>query len=163
MTLLARIEEANNGSTELLVQFIVCGTVVGHVLPETARILLDTSDVFVKRTAALHLRPDLDRSDLTEERTEAVGEVMSKLRAEGLITGWRDELLAITPRFHRRRCSCSNARQFPCSARVHTVFTSMVFVAMVTTSVCGLVDAQLISRPSPVNWTRWSLVDSLQD
>ena len=102
MTLLARIEEANNGSTELLVQFIVCGTVVGHVLPETARILLDMSDVFVKRTAALHLRPDLDRSDLTEERTEAVGEVMSKLRAEGLITGWRDELLAITPRFHRR-------------------------------------------------------------
>lgn len=99
MTLLTRIEEANNGSTELLVQFIVCGTVVGHVLPETARILLDTSDVFVKRTAALHLRPDLDRSDLTEERTEAVGEVMSKLRAEGLITGWRDELLAITPRF----------------------------------------------------------------
>ena len=99
MTLLARIEEANNGSTELLVPFIVCGTVVGHVLPETARILLDTSDVFVKRTAALHLRPDLDRSDLTEERTEAVGEVMSKLRAEGLITGWRDELLAITPRF----------------------------------------------------------------
>ena len=99
MTLLKRIEEANSGSTKLLVPFMVCGTVVGHLLPEKAQILLNTSDVFVKRTAALHLRPDLDGVDLTEKRTEILGEVMSELRAQRLITGWRDELFAIAPRF----------------------------------------------------------------
>ena len=78
-------------------RFMVDGIHVGWVLPDCAIALARFPDVFQVDAKSVALQPRLDSF---ETRSEAVAEVLSTLRAEGLVLGWRNELYAVAQGFH---------------------------------------------------------------
>jgi Domain of unknown function (DUF4743) len=78
-------------------RFVVDGIHVGWVMPDFAIALARFPHVFQVDAKSVTLQPRLDSF---ETRSEAVAEVLSTLRAEGLVPGWRNELYAVAQGFH---------------------------------------------------------------
>lgn len=77
-------------------RFVVDGCHVGWISPEFGRRLTASPDVFIDGTGGILLHPSL--AGVTA-RSEAVAAVLSRLRADGLVPGWRDELYPVNQRF----------------------------------------------------------------
>ena len=92
---LLSVRQCNTPAAERprLVPFAVAGEHVGLLLPAFAARLLAFRDVFVRVGDEVHLCPSLATPD---SRTAAVGRCLRSLHGEGLFTGWREELLAVS-------------------------------------------------------------------
>jgi 8-oxo-dGTP pyrophosphatase MutT (NUDIX family) len=99
MSLLQRVEEANDGRTDELVPFFVEHRLLGYLLPENARVLLEFAHVFRRDGATLRLARSLEQDADTATRSQAMERVMRTLRERRLVRGWRDEPFAIASRF----------------------------------------------------------------
>lgn len=75
-----------------LVPFYVAGTHVGNAQPAIARFVAEQIAGFVLNDGVLAMR---DGSLDIEARTTLLAEAAAHMRAAGLVTGWRDELLAV--------------------------------------------------------------------
>ena len=80
-----------------LVNFVVDGRILGKPRLELAK-RLDATPYFSFNSGILSLTEKAGTSRL--ERTEKIHEVMLQLKKEGVITGWRDELLSVAPGFY---------------------------------------------------------------
>lgn len=95
-----RVNEVNAVSGDVtFVPFQVMGTKVGEVFSETSKLLAQYNDVFsMGNEGELMLTPELEASD-SAVRTEAVAKVVAGLRERGVISGWRNELVEVCPKF----------------------------------------------------------------
>ncbi|PNH06646.1 Nudix hydrolase 24, chloroplastic [Tetrabaena socialis] len=99
---LQRISDCNVGLEELptLMPFLIEGKEVGKMKPGFVDHLRRFPDTFVVDglgpSGRVSLAPQLDSCD---KRSAKVAEVLSALRAEGHISGWRDELYPVVPSF----------------------------------------------------------------
>ncbi|MEW5304552.1 MAG: hypothetical protein WDW38_009278 [Sanguina aurantia] len=98
-----RIRECNTGLEELptLTPFFVCGVEVGKLKPGFVKVLQRFADVFqtvgpVGPSGRVEVAASLTT---TEQRSAAVAAVLAQLRAEGVISGWRDELYPVVSAF----------------------------------------------------------------
>lgn len=73
-------------------RFVVAGQHVGWVRRDFAPQLADFRDVFILETEQVVLHPALPDA---EARSAAMAGVLQKLRAQGLVPGWRDELYPV--------------------------------------------------------------------
>lgn len=84
-------------SADTLIPFVLDGITHGYVTPAFAAHCCRFPHVFfLKSFVGLSLVPAVEAGSL-QHRTASVAAVTAALRAEGLITGWRDELLATGP------------------------------------------------------------------
>lgn len=106
--MLARIREVNDVPDDLvLMDFVVDGQRVGRVAPETADRLVSTStpssspvfEIVDDDRGGRMLTLARDVGDDCESRTSAVMTVMLRLREEGVLKGWRDELYPVATSF----------------------------------------------------------------
>lgn len=96
MSYLDRIRAANNHDLGNFLPFVVSGTRVGCVKMSFAETLARWPEVFRIDERGVTLAAQLDAVDApAAERTQAVGEVLERLREEGHIDGWRDELYPV--------------------------------------------------------------------
>ena len=96
MSFLDRIRAANTHDLGKFLPFSVSGTRVGCVKKSFAETLARWPEVFRIDEQRISLAANLDSRDVpAEERTQAVGEVLQRLREEGHIDGWRDELYPV--------------------------------------------------------------------
>ena len=99
---LQRVRENNDlggMSLSALVPFVVDGKTVGFTQPDFARECATIGrDVFVYGGASLTLHESLHAADIMQ-RTSAVGAVTLAMRDQGIIKGWRDELLPVVESF----------------------------------------------------------------
>ncbi len=96
MSFLDRIRAANTHDLGKFLPFSVSGTRVGCVKKSFAETLARWPEVFRVDEQRISLAANLDSRDVpAEERTQAVGEVLQRLREEGHIDGWRDELYPV--------------------------------------------------------------------
>lgn len=99
--MLYRIRQCNQIPKSLkLVDFVVDDKIVGKVREGLVQPLLGASEtcfVFDKDSNSLSLSSELTSST---SRTDAVMKVMKKLRSDGIINGWRDELLPVVTSFY---------------------------------------------------------------
>lgn len=101
--LLSRIEENNTLKPEQLGSFTplsVGGQRLGYVRQEFCSRLLAFPDVFIQFDNTLMFTPKLDRGT-SHDRTQALATVTAALRAEGIVRGWRDELVEAVPSFNQ--------------------------------------------------------------
>ncbi|KAG2452320.1 hypothetical protein HYH02_003344 [Chlamydomonas schloesseri] len=100
---IARAKECNTGLEELptLTPFVVEGKEVGKLKPKFVEHVKRFPEVFVVEgqgaSGRVSLAPSLDSCD---KRSAAVAGVLAQLRAEGVITGWRDELYPVVPSYY---------------------------------------------------------------
>ena len=96
MSFLDRIRAANTHDLGNFLPFSVSGARVGCVKKSFAEALTRWPEVFRVDDQRIRLAANLDSRDVpVEERTQAVGEVLQRLREEGHIDGWRDELYPV--------------------------------------------------------------------
>ena len=96
MSFLDRICAANRHDLGKFLPFSVSGTRVGCVKKSFAETLTRWPEVFRVDEQRISLAANLDSRDVpAEKRTQAVGEVLQRLREEGHIDGWRDELYPV--------------------------------------------------------------------
>ncbi len=96
MSFLDRIRAANTHDLGDFLPFSVSGARVGCVKKSFAEALTRWPEVFRVDDQRIRLAANLDSRDVpVEERTQAVGEVLQRLREEGHIDGWRDELYPV--------------------------------------------------------------------
>ncbi len=96
MSFLDRIRAAITHDLGKFLPFSVSGTRVGCVKKSFAETLARWPEVFRVDEQRISLAANLDSRDVpAEERTQAVGEVLQRLREEGHIDGWRDELYPV--------------------------------------------------------------------
>jgi hypothetical protein len=98
--MLYRVRQCNLVPVEVrdkLVNFVVDGKILGKPRLELAK-RLDATPYFSFNSGILSLTEKAGTSRL--ERTEKIHEVMLQLKKEGVITGWRDELLSAAPGFY---------------------------------------------------------------
>ncbi len=96
MSFLDRIRAANTHDLGKFLPFSVSGTRVGCVKKSFAETLARWPEVFRVDEQRISLAANLDSRDVpAEQRTQAVGEVLQRLREEGHIDGWRDELYPV--------------------------------------------------------------------
>lgn len=96
---MARVQECNAHPSELreFVPFTVGGAAAGLLRPTFASLLADTFPaVFSRDGAAVALSPALATP---KARTDAVAACMLRLREDGTIRGWRDELFPVANAF----------------------------------------------------------------
>jgi len=114
--LLFRIRKVNQISPDIkasLLNFVVDGKIVGKVRPKIADLLCsadrnkpvfcldsDSADggAIISTSPVLTLTPDVGIS--VKSRTEAVNRIMSILRDQGIVSGWRDEDYPVKPSFY---------------------------------------------------------------
>lgn len=77
-------------------RFIVAGRHMGWVVPDFARALAAYPQVFYLTDRDVNLH---DRFETPEERSRAVAEVLTAMREDGLVPGWRGELYPVGRRF----------------------------------------------------------------
>eukprot|EP00590_Aulacoseira_subarctica_P008488 CAMPEP_0172417768 /NCGR_PEP_ID=MMETSP1064-20121228/4260_1 /TAXON_ID=202472 /ORGANISM="Aulacoseira subarctica , Strain CCAP 1002/5" /LENGTH=314 /DNA_ID=CAMNT_0013156269 /DNA_START=192 /DNA_END=1136 /DNA_ORIENTATION=- len=98
--MLYRVRQCNLVPVEVrdkLVNFVVDGKILGKPRLELAK-RLDSTPYFSFKSGILSLTENAGSSRL--ERTEKIHEVMLQLKKEGIITGWRDELLSVASGFY---------------------------------------------------------------
>eukprot|EP00526_Cylindrotheca_closterium_P017130 CAMPEP_0113614720 /NCGR_PEP_ID=MMETSP0017_2-20120614/7320_1 /TAXON_ID=2856 /ORGANISM="Cylindrotheca closterium" /LENGTH=315 /DNA_ID=CAMNT_0000523913 /DNA_START=77 /DNA_END=1024 /DNA_ORIENTATION=+ /assembly_acc=CAM_ASM_000147 len=107
--MLSRVRAVNNMPQDIrstLLDFKVDGCKVGIVRPGIAEMLCNMkSSVFELKEESdsqeqSYLTLTSDAGTSSDERTEAVGNVMNQLRDEGFIRGWRDELYPVSETFN---------------------------------------------------------------
>eukprot|EP00816_Leptocylindrus_hargravesii_P011026 CAMPEP_0196823094 /NCGR_PEP_ID=MMETSP1362-20130617/86122_1 /TAXON_ID=163516 /ORGANISM="Leptocylindrus danicus, Strain CCMP1856" /LENGTH=339 /DNA_ID=CAMNT_0042202857 /DNA_START=272 /DNA_END=1291 /DNA_ORIENTATION=- len=97
--MLYRIRECNKVSEDLsLVDFVVDDGVVVGKLRESLALRLSQSSVF--SFDAIDKKLTIENCSTPEERTNSVMGAMEELRDEGIINGWRDELLPVVTSFY---------------------------------------------------------------
>jgi hypothetical protein len=77
-------------------RFMVAGRHVGWAKPDFARLLAEFPNVFYLTDRAVHLH---DRLADIEDRSKAVAGVLAKLREQGAVPGWRNELYPVNRSF----------------------------------------------------------------
>ena len=87
----------NYDPTEDLIPFVADGVLVGWMKPGFAEKLKDWPDVFIVRPRGVSLSGDYANC---EQRSAALGEVTETLAVEGIVSGWRDELITVSETFH---------------------------------------------------------------
>ena len=103
-SMLYRIKEVNNKPYNVnLIDFTVNGRALGKVTPKVAKRLCSagSGSVFQLSTGTDLQTLTLGSSAGTsvEQRTRSVAAAMASLRAEGYITGWRDEMYPVAESF----------------------------------------------------------------
>jgi 8-oxo-dGTP pyrophosphatase MutT (NUDIX family) len=103
--MLYRIDQINNIPQDVyssLLDFVVDGITLGKVTPSRAKLLSETDagqgPVFAIQDGKVALTAVA--GDTSESRTLAVEKVMEKLRDDGVVTGWRDELYPVAESFY---------------------------------------------------------------
>jgi len=116
-SMLYRIRQCNNVPDSVkntLLPFIVDGKLLGKVTKKTANKLVESSNKlpcsvfkisnqeisYDGDVIPLHLTLSEEAGDTCSLRTDSVMTVMSQLREEGVIDGWRDELLPLSEGFY---------------------------------------------------------------
>ena len=98
--LLARIEENNSFGgkhlTKDFVPFSVEGKIYGYVSPDFAKVCANYPDAFAYENDALMLSSGLDTP---EKRSDTVQAINRGLRDDGVIKGWREEMLPVVESF----------------------------------------------------------------
>ena len=89
MSLIDRIRECQNDTTRDYVSFVVDGILLGQIHSGFVERLAKFSDVFETNNEYVNFTPALIGY---ADRSEAIAEVLTNLRAKGLIPGWRNEL-----------------------------------------------------------------------
>ena len=105
--LLQRIKENNDvessGGAKSFVPFIVQNEIIGYVKPSLCNRLTEFSAVFqlteTQSRPSLRFTSDIERQDCAF-RSAALAEVTSTLREEGLVSGWRNELVEASSDFN---------------------------------------------------------------
>ena len=100
MSFLDHIDRCNAHDMGRFLPFRVDGTTVGHVRRDNAAHLARFPGVFRVGAAEIGLALGLDTY---EARTEAVDGVLQALRAEGILTGWRNEPYPVSTTWSGRR------------------------------------------------------------
>lgn len=96
MSYLDRIREANVHDLHAFLPLYIAGTRYGCVKGAFAETLSRWPEVFDVGERRVTLAPALDTHHVpATERTAAVAEVLGRLREEGVIEGWRDELYPV--------------------------------------------------------------------
>jgi 8-oxo-dGTP pyrophosphatase MutT (NUDIX family) len=80
-----------------LLPFVADGVLVGWVKPGFAEKLGEWPDVFIVRPRGVSLRGDLGDC---AHRTAVLAEVTETLATQGVLTGWRDELVTVSETFY---------------------------------------------------------------
>ena len=101
MSYLERIAEANSADLREFRPFVVDGETLGAVSERFAAELAHWRETFSVSEADVRLAPSL-QSAAEARRTREVAAVTAALRDRGLITGWRDELYAVSRRWGDR-------------------------------------------------------------
>ncbi len=104
--MLYRVRECNKIPEDVratLVNFVVDGKAVGKVTAAVADLLCNSTpsssdSIFQMQNGSLTLS-DIAGSTM-ESRTEAVMTVMTNLKSQSIITGWRDELYPVTTGYY---------------------------------------------------------------
>ncbi|KAK9820250.1 hypothetical protein WJX72_008059 [[Myrmecia] bisecta] len=96
---LQRVSECNNVSSKRkYVPFKVDNQVIGYLQPRFLERLLVAEDTFqASEDQSIALAAHLHTP---QQRTTAVAGVLERLRDEGHITGWRNEMYPVVPAFH---------------------------------------------------------------
>lgn len=93
---LERIHEANHRHPAGCLPLLIEGHPLGRVRPAFTAHLARWPEVFAVRERELSLAPDIDHPGVSvSERSAAVASVLQRLRDEGVIAGWRDELYPV--------------------------------------------------------------------
>jgi 8-oxo-dGTP pyrophosphatase MutT (NUDIX family) len=105
--MLYRIRECNHVPLDIksnLMDFVVEGKSVGKVTKSVAELLCGTGEIFIMEQSLIDEKAILTLSNKAgatlEARTDSVMSVMESLRNQGIIEGWRDELLPLANGFY---------------------------------------------------------------
>ncbi len=96
MSLLERIEACHRYDITRFKPFLVAGERLGFVRHDLAREFGRFPSVFTATDLALSVKDHLSQFD---SRTAAIDTVARELQARGIVTGWRNELFPVGPRF----------------------------------------------------------------
>lgn len=96
MSYLDHINRCNHYTLTARFPFLIDGVRYGFVTQEFAQLLNQFPDVFTWTQTELKLSPKLNTA---QKRTNAVAEVLSILRTQGLFAAWNDELFGIKNNF----------------------------------------------------------------
>ena len=96
MTLLARIAACHKHDLARFRPFLVAGERLGYVRHDLAREFGRFPSVFTAEDGALSVKDHLAQFD---SRTGAINTVAQELLARGIVTGWRNELFPVAPRY----------------------------------------------------------------
>lgn len=96
MSLLARIDACHRYDLKHFRPFLVAGERLGFVRHDLARAFEKFPSVFTNSADALSVKDHLARFD---SRTAAINTVAQELAARGVVTGWRNEMFPVAPRF----------------------------------------------------------------
>jgi len=100
LSYLDRIREVNRYDPAGFMPFRVAGKRVGAVRPRVAARLAEFAEVFVVDGPTLRLTPRLDAPDTPSgERSAALVPVLTALRRQGMVPGWRDEPYPVLARW----------------------------------------------------------------
>lgn len=119
--MLFRVRECNHIPAKIresIMDFVVDGAVVGKVTEKVADLLCTSSPTdpifqVIKSGDKPVLTLTDDAGSTVESRTDSVMSVMTNLRAQGIVTGWRDELYPLStgfydePLFFVERAACA--------------------------------------------------------
>lgn len=83
--------------TEDLIPFIADSVLAGWLKPAFAERLRDWPEVFLVRPRGVSLSGDFADA---QHRTAVLADVVETLATEGVITGWRNELVSVSETFH---------------------------------------------------------------
>ena len=93
--LLKEVNKCNDlGDGVALLPLVVDGQKVGELRPELAKAVADAGTAFRIDAGVVRLDAALEAAD-EPARTEAVAACIAKLAEDGVVTGWRDELLPV--------------------------------------------------------------------
>ena len=105
MSYLDRIRTANTHVLDAFLPFYVGGVRIGCVKREFAETLASWPEVFRIEDRRMTLAPGIDAADVPPaRRTEAVDEVLRRLRDRGVIEGWRDEMYPVNRTWSEPAC-----------------------------------------------------------
>lgn len=100
MSLLARIDACHRYDLKKFRPFLVAGERLGYVRHDLAAEFGKFPSVFTNSggnaDGALHVKEHLARFD---SRTAAINTVAQELAARGIVTGWRNEMFPVAPKF----------------------------------------------------------------
>ena len=93
--LLQQVNKCNDlGDGVALLPLVVDGQQVGELRPELAKAVADAGTAFRIDAGTVRLDAALEAAD-EPVRTEAVATCIDRLAKDGVVTGWRDELLPV--------------------------------------------------------------------
>jgi hypothetical protein len=96
MSLLERIEACHRYDLRKFKPFLVAGERLGYARHDLAVEFGKFPSVFTNAAEALQVKEHLARFD---SRTAAINTVAQELAARGIVTGWRNELFPVAPKF----------------------------------------------------------------